>query len=215
MIAHPSGAPTVRPPVWLYALACLPGVIGVVLAVVLAVGAINNAGSLIDRLVTPPVDLAAGGLTTFSAHHDEGRTIYERVFPAGQALPPDALNIRCTVRAPDGSSPNISGASGVSLDQNGSSYRSLYSFDTPLDGSYELTCRQSGHPAPSTPLAVGPRIRLTSILSTIGHLVAALAALVLGLGIAGGVGALIHQRRQKSRRQMLNEPVDPLTGMRG
>jgi hypothetical protein len=214
MIAQPTRQLLVRPRGWVYAVACLPGLLGVAAAVVLATGAVNDAGSLIERIVTSPTELSTTGSITIRAAHGDGRTIYERVAHAGDGLSAASLDIRCTVRAPDGTELRVSRASGVSLEQNGANYRSLLRFDTPLDGSYVVGCRQPGRPASLTPLAIGPPLRITSILSTIGRLVGALFAFLLGIGIAGGLCVLIHERRKKSHQRLIDEPVDAITGMR-
>jgi hypothetical protein len=187
--------------------------LGVAEAVQLAIGAVNDAGSLIERIVTSPTDLSTDGSITIRAAHGEGRTIYQRVAAPGADLSAAALDIRCTVRAPNGTVLSASRASGVSLRQNASNYRSLLRFDTPLDGRYAVTCREPGRSVLPTALAVGPPIRITSILETIGRLAGAVFALLLGVGISAGLGLLNHLRREKSRQRLIDEPVDPITGM--
>jgi len=207
-LAHVDPA-LIRPRRHLYAAACLPAVVGVIAAILLAAGAIDSGGSDFDRLTTAPTEFNAPGTTTVHLTDHHGATIYLHAssngYETGSATPDD---LSCTVRAPSGASVALHSSLGAfTLTRSGETYRALYSFPVTQTGDYTTTCSRSGTNQGPIPLGVGPRLSAGDIVGLFAKIGGAIGSIVLGLGISSVLCVLVLLARRRSRTRLAEPPA--------
>lgn len=208
----------IRPRAWAFALAALPALLGIAIAMVLVIGAIDAGTRTIDRFTAPLTHFTAPGSATVTLRAGEGQTIYTTVAGPHRAGTPNSGDLSCTARGPGGRGVALSTNDSVTLNRNGSRYRSLYDFTAPAAGATRVRCRLAHGAGGSLELAIGPRFEVGDVLGIVLRVVGALAALFLGFGLGVGVGVLVGVLRDRSKRSLQAEaaekppPGAPLTG---
>jgi hypothetical protein len=195
----------IRPRAWAFALAAVPAVLGLAAAVVLALGAINAGSSTFDRLTAPLTQFDAPGSAAVSLRAGETRTIYTPAMRGGSAAASTSSDLSCVVLGQGGVRGRPTPNESMTLQQGGTDYRSLFDFTAPVSGTSRVLCRPSSNSRNPVPLAIGPRFEVSDVLGIVGRAVGAFFALILGLGMGGGVGALVGVRRDRSKRQLQAE----------
>lgn len=198
MPAPPPPAPTVRPSRAWYALAAGVAIAGVGGAVLLALALFHAVDKPIERF-------PSGQTLVLALGPGEHRTVYQQVRGVDPSPEPYRLRdvsswaLACRVRGPGGEQVATTSSGSLTLTLGDDEYRAKRDFAATLSGPYAVSC-----PAPGVPggarlaLAVGPRIRILGVVSSI---LGALAALFGGVAVAGVIAGLTALLRHQNRRR--------------
>lgn len=196
--------PKVRPSAWWYVAPPLIFILGIVIAVVLAVTSIAPGfDALTKSLVqfTPP----ATGTVTLSDGDEQ--TIYLQTEANGVAIPASARvtvdDVSCRVTGPGEQSITVGDAFDLTVTQGDDKYKALKEFTAAGPGTYTVRCEIGGG-ARDVPLALGKTIGLWRLL---GGTFGAIAAFFAGGAIAIGVFVLILVLRIRSKRRSQGPPA--------
>jgi hypothetical protein len=195
----------IRPRAWAFALAAIPALIGIAVAIVLVIGAVNAGTRTVDRFTAPLTHFTAPGSAAVSLHAGEGQTIYTTAAGSRATGPPNSGDLSCTVRGPGGQTAALSANENVTLHQNGTRYRSLYDFTAPAAGTTRVSCRPARQAHGPLELAIGPRFEVGEVVGIVLRVIGAMAALFFGFGLGVGVGVLVGVLRDRSKRNLQAE----------
>lgn len=166
----------IRPSLWWLALAALPAIAGIAVAVILFVVTVRDATGpfvSLDRPVTVRLD------------QDDGRGIWART----------RAEVTGSCRAEGPVAVRMQRTTGVTLQSGAREYHSFLRFEAPRTGTYRVACTAD------QPLALGPRVTGLDILAGVGGILGALlGALVLSAGIVAAV--LLLRDRSKRRLEL-------------
>jgi hypothetical protein len=183
-MAVAGAAPVIRPNAWWYASCAVPLVACVVLGVLLLVGAIRAVAHGLTDFTTPSA-------VTVGLDEGDQRDIFVH---RPSVVSPSAAD--CRVDGPTGPVP-LRLSTNTRIQDSGDRYRSLFTFEAPADGDYRVHC---GAERP-VELAVGPHLGVRTIFGVIGGI----AALFVGLVLAGAVVALVAILRHRSKVKLERE----------
>jgi uncharacterized protein DUF2510 len=198
----------IRPRAWAFALAAIPALLGIAAAVVLVIGAIDAGTRTIDRFTAPLTHLTAPGSAAVTLRAGEGQTIYTTAAASRRGGPPNSGDLKCSVRGPGGRGATLSTNEDVTLNKDGTRYRSLYDFTAPAAGTTRVSCRPALRARGPIDLAIGPRFEVGAVLGIVLRALGALAALFLGFGLGVGVGVLVGVMRDRGRRSLQAEAAE-------
>jgi hypothetical protein len=172
-------ATKLSPSAWWYASSALPVIAGIVIGVLMIVGAVKSVVHSVDDFTAP------GQIVVRGVDDGDQRDIYVHrpsfISASGAA---------CRVVGPNGPVA-LNEGDDTNLTINGDSYRSLLTFTANADGDYLVRCA----PEQQVGLAVGPHIGVTTVASFIGGL----GVIVLGFILAGLVAGLVAFLRHRSK----------------
>ena len=172
-------ATALKPSAWWYASAAIPVLAGLVIGVLMIVGAVKSVVHSVDDFAAP------GQIVVRGLDDGEQRDIYVHR-PSFIA----ASSAACRVTGPNGPVA-LNGGDNTNLTINGDSYRSLLTFTANADGDYLVRCT----PEEQVGLAVGPHIGVSTVFGILGGV----GVIVLGFILAGLVAGLVAILRHRSK----------------
>jgi hypothetical protein len=197
----------IRPSLWWLATIPLPLIVGVVIAVVLIVDAVDT----IDK---PLQKFSAPGSITVKLKSGEGRSVYLRGISFGPNSNQDDLTQRLGIQPSDLAcqaqnvsgerSVNVENTTGFTITLDNDRYEAVKKFTADGAGTYNVSCRVVGNPSRRVPLALGPKVNLFGF---VGSIFGVFAALIGGFLIAAAILILVLVLRYQSKKRLQREAV--------
>jgi hypothetical protein len=196
----------IRPSLWWLLTIPLPLIVGVVIAVVLIVNAVDT----IDK---PLQKFSAPGAITVKLKSGEGRSVYLRGTHFGSdnnqdltdtlGVQPSDLNCRAQNIGGE-RSVNVDNTTGFTITLDNDRYEAVKKFTAHGAGTYNVSCRFIGNPSRRVPLALGPKVNLFGF---VGSIFGVFAALIGGFLIAVTILVLVLVLRYQSRKRLQREAL--------
>jgi hypothetical protein len=197
----------IRPSLWWLATIPLPLIVGVVIAVVLIVDAVDTIDKPLQRFSAP-------GSITVNLKSGEGRSVYLRGTSFGSSRnQPDLTDqlgihsgdLNCQAQNVSGErSVNVENTSGFTITLDNDRYEAVKKFTADGAGTYNVSCRVFGNPSRRVPLALGPKVNLFGF---VGSIFGVFAALIGGFLIAVTILVIVLVLRYQSKRRLQREAL--------
>jgi hypothetical protein len=191
-----TSVPTVRRPPgrrW-YALAVLIAIAGWVGMAVLLVSRLSGSADGMIRVVVPgEIELRLNDPGNYTIFHEHSSTFEGRVYNV-ENLPPLEITIRSRA---SGAVIPLKDATAMRYTVGPRSGRSLYQFEVPSDGAYQLIARYAGgQRQPETVLSIDRGFVGNLLLTILGALALAFGGMLLGVAMF----VVVFRRRRQALR---------------
>lgn len=188
-----------RPSRLWYWLSPIPGIVGIVVAVLFIVMLVNRIGADLDRFTTSSPRVV---------HLEKGdeRGIYVQV-AGGRVAGTSSAIAGCTVRQQSSERivPLREPSGTFTLTVNGKSYRELYHFRPSSTGNYSVSCEGPE----GAPLAVGPHFGFKGLVVPI---VGAILSFLVGIALSIVIAVVTAVRRSNHKRRLQYEMAQRQAG---